>query len=75
MTATKFYCEEDGELYLEVLQVEKKTVSIYIDSNEEDGDDIDKCIGVHLSIQDAERLMDEIHRAIIKAEGGKNVIH
>lgn len=67
MTVTKFYSENETERYLEVMQSEGKLISIYIDN-----DDEDECICVDITIKDAERLMDEIHKLIIKAEGGKN---
>jgi hypothetical protein len=71
MTVTKFYCEENNERYLQVMNIEKKTISIYIEEGEEEEED-SFCKFVELTIEDCERLMDEIHKAIIKAEGGKN---
>jgi hypothetical protein len=74
MTVTKFYCEENTERYLQVMNIEKKTISIYMEEGDESDED-SFCQYVELTIKDAERLMDEIHNAIIKAEGGKNGIY
>lgn len=73
MTKTKFYCEHDSGKYLQVMNIEKKTISIYIEEGDESDEDY-SCQYVELTIKDCERLMDEIHKAIIKAEGGKDVI-
>jgi hypothetical protein len=68
MTVRKFYSELHSDRYLEVMQIEKKFITIYIESD----DDEDECTCVDLTIKDAEELMDELHRQIIKAEGGEN---
>lgn len=68
MTTTRFYSETNINRYLEIMQFKKNKISIYID---EDGDNDEVCICVDLAISDAEKLMDEIHKAIINIEKNK----
>ena len=69
MTKTKFYCEQSS---CDVLDVETNGNLIAIGIQKKFDYDIDPIdsLSVELTIKDAERLMDEIHNAIIKAEGG-----
>jgi len=66
MSETIFICESTKILELELHNCFKNliTISMYDKVNE-------RLLVMELSIKNAERLMDEIHRAIIKAEGGK----
>lgn len=65
MTERRFICEENSNDELNVNQFDDY---VEISIMNENG----KINAVHLTIADAEQLMDEIHRVIIKIEGGKN---
>ena len=67
MVKRKFYSELHSDRYLEVMQIEKKFITIYIESDIDE----DECTCVDLTIKDAEELMDELHKVISKIEGGK----
>lgn len=70
MTEIIFFCETtSNELKVYSLENElgKKFIIISIQGNS-----YEALLNVDLTIQDAEKLMDLIHRAIIKLEGGKN---
>ena len=61
-----FKCKTDKQSILEVMASKSENlVAIMIGIPE-------GIASVHLSIKDAERLMDEIHKAIVITEGGKN---
>jgi len=66
MTEIKFFCETTSN-ELQVLQFDD-FIEISIDTNQV-GYNIP---AVHLTIKDAELLMDELHRVISQIEGGKN---
>jgi len=67
MTEIKFFCETTSN-ELQVLQFDD-FIEISIDTNQV-GYNIP---AVHLTIKDAELLMDELHRVISQIEGGSNV--
>ena len=69
MTETKFICKTTGN-HLTVEVIQNNYIEIFLYENH-----FDEVMGINLTINDAERLMDELHRAIIKAEGGNNVVH
>lgn len=67
MNERKFICQSTKILELELHNYFKKliTISMYDKVNE-------RLLVMELSINDAERLMDELHRVIIRIEGGSN---
>ena len=66
MNKTTFYCEKSNSQLILLAQKEN-LISLSIENpNEEVIHNY-----MYLTIKDAEKLMDEIHIAIIKAEGGK----
>lgn len=69
MTLTKFVCETTGN-HLTVEVIQNNYIELFLVDN-----NLDEIMGINLTVKDAERLMDELHIAIIKAEGGNNVIH
>jgi len=69
MTETKFFCETTSN-ELQVLQFDD-FIEISIDTNIYSNPNDCKIKSVHLTIKDAEMLMDELHKVISKIEGGK----
>jgi len=71
MTEIKFICEQSR---CDSLTISTNGNLVAIDIQKKYDCDVDpiESLSVELTIKDAELLMDEIHRAIIKAEGGKN---
>jgi len=69
MTQIKFYDEDDKSRFLEVGN-NGSLIDFFIVKNIkiDDGREDEECLVVELTIEDAERLMDELHRQIIKAE-------
>ena len=66
MVQRKFICEMETSTYLDVEQnVNGLNITIT-------DDNIEESLVVQLTINDAELLMDEIHKTLIKIEGGKN---
>lgn len=64
MTETKFFCETNSNCELNVLEFDK---FIEISISNENG----KINFVHLTVDDAEMLMDELHKVISQIEGGE----
>jgi hypothetical protein len=64
MTERKFICEDNSNDELNVNQFDNYVEVSIINEN-------GKINFVHLTISDAEQLMDELHKVIIKIEGGK----
>lgn len=72
MTKTKFYCEK-GVSNLIIQPQKEKLISIAVENPEYCSvSGVPSIEYIYLTIKDAELLMDEIHRAIIKLEGGEN---
>lgn len=73
---TKIYCEEQKKRHLVVDYIDQNFITILIDDNDPNDDeemyDDEKLLYMNLTVKKAELLMDEIHRAIIKLEGGSN---
>jgi hypothetical protein len=67
MEETKFICETTEFVELELHNCFKNlvTISIYDKVNQ-------IFLAMELSINDTEKLMNELHKAIIKAQGGNN---
>lgn len=61
MTTKTFSCEENSNVELNVFQFDDYVEISIINENR-------KINFVHLSIRDAEQLMDELHNTIIKIE-------
>jgi len=61
MTETKFICEQNSNVELNVYQFDDYVEISITNENQ-------KINFVHLSIRDAEQLMDELHNTIIKIE-------
>jgi hypothetical protein len=65
MTEKKFICEINSNCELNVNQFDNY---VEISITNENG----KINFVHLTISDAEQLMDDLHKLIFKIEGGSN---
>lgn len=66
MTITQFFCENNLTKLAVFYFGDLLDITIY---NEDNPDDIRS---VHITVKDAERLMDELHRVIIEIEKSKN---
>lgn len=65
MTILEFICEHSGDRL--TVEPVKGNIELVI----KDSELVEQSV-ISLTIKDAEMLIDEIHRAIIKAEGGEN---
>lgn len=71
MVNIKFCCEENHSRYLEIIEVEEKTISIYIENDDDENDET--CTYVELTINDVEILISELQKIIDKKK--QHVIH
>jgi len=70
MTEIKFICETTSN-HLEVYSLEIESGEKFIEVSIQ-GNSYEALLNVHLTIKDAELLMDQIHKSIVITEGGKN---